>query len=790
MTLTGVLVLAAGVEIIPVADLDERVRQRLGALQDTPADAHALTRPQGRGTSTLVDQSLVDLLREFASPTTVVDAVLRFCTTRRLEPKRVLDESYSPLRRCVDQGYLVEAGSGSARRVTQMYASGDPLAGGAVESLIHILDDVELYRVGRPDGSPVAVKVLRSGAQDVISAAFTREAEVLRMLGGGVAPRLDAVGTDDDRAWIAMEWCAGVNLVEAAAARRSTIAGDRSVLDLARAVVSAYAELHARGITHGDVHPGNVLVTDAGEVRILDFGLAELANPHATRMARGGAPPYLAPDHAAALLGGGVPGPATPASDQYSLGAVLYEVFTGEPYVEFSIDHREALRQIVDAPPLSFSRRGRAGWPAVERALRRSLAKEPGRRYARLEDLARELAAVVPPLPIVTTPAYGPQALLDEVVEAAGPGGDWYERGLPTAPLSSVAYGSAGLACVLHHVALLRENPELLRLADEWALRATARRGDPEAFGGPEPTTEPDIVGPVTPFHRVSGAHAVQVLVSHALSDIGARRLALQQYLAAVSVPDARFDLTLGRGGVLLGCCLLLEAMAGDPLGDPALDVAPIVVLGDGLMDELWRWLDSLPPMVEAAELPQLGVAHGWAGLMLVTLRWCAAADRRVPAQVGERADQLASLAVPTSHGLRWPWLVGGESWMRGWCNGSAGLVHLWTAAHDRWHDERWLSLAEGAARHASVADHQIPQLCCGLAGQAYAQLELYRHTGDVTWLSEARKLAQTASDRLDSPGQFNVTGSLHKGDIGVSALAADLERPEEASMPFFGPSL
>ena len=127
---------------------------------------------------------------------------------------------------------------------------------------------------------------------------------------------------------------------------------------------------------------------------------------------------------------------------------------------------------------------------------------------------------------------------------------------------------------------------------------------------------------------------------------------------------------------------------------------------------------------------------------------------------------------------------------MRGWCNGSAGLVHLWTAAHAAFGDERWLRLAEGAAWHASEGSGVIAQLCCGLAGQAYAQLEMHRHTGESHWLNLARRLATSAAAGLETEAASAcVSGSLHKGEVGIAVLAADLERPEEAAMPLFGPA-
>ena len=158
-----------------------------------------------------------------------------------------------------------------------------------------------------------------------------------------------------------------------------------------------------------------------------------------------------------------------------------------------------------------------------------------------------------------------------------------------------------------------------------------------------------------------------------------------------------------------------------------------------------------------------------------------------MPPTLPERLDQLAALAHPVGMGARWPVTNNGPQTSASWCNGSAGYVHLWTAAHRALRDQRWAELAERAAWDAYTTP-AIAQLCCGLAGQAYALLEWHRHTGERRWLTAATELAVRAVAGVHSGrgGQYT-SGSLHKGEIGIAVLAADLARPEAAAMPFFG---
>ena len=76
--------------------------------------------------------------------------------------------------------------------------------------------------------------------------------------------------------------------------------------------------------------------------------------------------------------------------------------------------------------------------------------------------------------------------------------------------------------------------------------------------------------------------------------------------------------------------------------------------------------------------------------------------------------------------------------------------------------------------------------LCCGLAGRAYALLNLYRHTKETVWLDRARDLAARAARVGNIPKEYS--HSLYKGEFGLAVLAADLDQPNEATMPFFEP--
>jgi hypothetical protein len=95
-----------------------------------------------------------------------------------------------------------------------------------------------------------------------------------------------------------------------------------------------------------------------------------------------------------------------------------------------------------------------------------------------------------------------------------------------------------------------------------------------------------------------------------------------------------------------------------------------------------------------------------------------------------------------------------GETYLPGWCNGSAGFVHLWTLAHQMLGKAAHGTLAEKAGFDAWESEGKIGNLCCGFAGQAYALLNLYKHTGDKEWLHRAQAQAQRAARSImELPG-------------------------------------
>lgn len=240
-------------------------------------------------------------------------------------------------------------------------------------------------------GREVAIKVL---APDAIADEerrhrFVREARAASALSHPNVATIYEFGESEGRAFIAMELVEGQSL----AARIGNHAlPTRDVIDLALQITEALEEAHARGITHRDIKPGNIMVTPRGRIKVLDFGLARIqrdAGEDATTTLATrdgialGTVPYMSPEQA---LGQDVDS----RSDIFSLGAVIYEMATGAR--PFAGENSAAITdRILHSQPAAIARLNQDTPDELERIVRKCLVKDRERRYQSARDLAVDL---------------------------------------------------------------------------------------------------------------------------------------------------------------------------------------------------------------------------------------------------------------------------------------------------------------------------------------------------------------------------------------------------------------
>lgn len=792
--ISGPLTLREDVLVIPVTDLPDESRAQI---ECDPGD-FAVSRLQSRGGSKVIDADAANLLSRFREPRTLVEAVILFGREKDLDPDKVLEGAYPFLRGMVEAGFLVPASQppesvSSTSFNAPHWSVGGELLGATVLRTLQVLDDTEVYLLSRPSGHRSVLKIERLSSDlrpiGSVRTRLEREAKLLVHLGGQLAPALLSMGEADGRSYLELEYVSGVDAATAAAEWRDQERAEarQRLLHLACAIAQTYGALHERGVIHGDVHFRNVLVGKDSNIRLIDFGVAGASSfgsclPAAAE--RAGVPFFFEPELASAYLAGVDAPAASEAGEQHAVAALIYFVLTGAHWQDFRLGRDAMLEDIATRAPLSFYDRGVPSWPEVEAVLGRALAKQPADRFPSVRAFAAALQAVPLPGPTVRSPARAAalRRLLDRALGLAGLEGSWNKTGLNPAPATSLNYGSTGIALGLLHVAQRRRDAESLALADLWSNRALREIRNTDAFYSSEIEITPEVVGESSPYHSASGVFAVAALVATARADPLATAQALAGFLDAVRLPANGLDLTLGRSSTLLGAAILLDAVNTNALVDPA----PLRRFGDATLTEIWQSIEAKETIANA-DIPYLGIAHGWAGFLYATLQWCQVSGTVIPATVERRLAELAAFALPVGRGVEWPWMLhrpGEPMTMAGWCNGTCGYVFLWLLAYRMLGDRAYLDLAHGAAWRSWDAAETAVTLCCGLAGRAYALLSMYRNTGETVWRERARALALRSVQEGNIPGEY--PHSLYKGEFGLAVLAADLEEPDQAIMPFF----
>jgi len=242
----------------------------------------------------------------------------------------------------------------------------------------------------------VAIKVLRRGFRHPeILRRFEREAELLgRLQHPGIA-NVFAFYRGDRRvpAHLVMELVSGPPITEYVQAHEL---GTAARIELVIAICQAVQHAHERGIIHRDLKPANVLVSDTGQPKVLDFGIAraigfDIHSTSTIQTAHGqliGTLAYMSPER----LRGGVE--VDGRSDVYALGVMFYRLMAGRlPFDVGGLPLVEAAQRILhtDVPPLGTIDASLDG--PIEQVARRAMAADPDRRYQSAEDFAADLRA-------------------------------------------------------------------------------------------------------------------------------------------------------------------------------------------------------------------------------------------------------------------------------------------------------------------------------------------------------------------------------------------------------------
>lgn len=268
--------------------------------------------------------------------------------------------------------------------------------------------------LGQREGSfeqQVAVKILRAHLTNTdLVARFRLERQILaRLEHPGIGRLLDGGVTENGRPFLVMEFIRGAPVTEWCDERNLSV-DER--LRLFRKICSIVHFAHRNLVVHRDLKPSNILVTDEGEVRLLDFGIAKLlGEDEGAALETRSEVRLLTPEHAAPeqILGE----PITTATDVYALGVLLYELLTGKrPFSRGDLNRVQLERAICHSEPVTLSRcasrfstqemilsRGYGSGLRLGRRLEgdldsivsKALRKESSERFASAEQLAEEV---------------------------------------------------------------------------------------------------------------------------------------------------------------------------------------------------------------------------------------------------------------------------------------------------------------------------------------------------------------------------------------------------------------
>lgn len=271
-------------------------------------------------------------------------------------------------------------GDGDPRVLAERYVLRGAIGTGGMAE-VELADDTVLDR-------KVAIKMLHGRYADDPSflARFRREAQSAASLNHPNIVGVYDTGSSNGRSYIVMEYVSGRSLRDVL--RQEVLSANRAA-EMAADVADALHYAHERGLVHRDVKPGNIMVSDEGQVKVTDFGIARALNAETVTQTAAvfGTAAYVSPEQAQG-------DPVDRRSDVYSLGCVLYEMltgsqpFAGESAVTLAYKH-------VSEPPLPPSRLDANVSPELEAVTLRALAKDPADRYQTADEFAADLRRAV-----------------------------------------------------------------------------------------------------------------------------------------------------------------------------------------------------------------------------------------------------------------------------------------------------------------------------------------------------------------------------------------------------------
>ena len=698
-----------------VADLPDAVRARMSCQPDD----YVVTRPSVRATSTIIDEPAAGSSPSSASRSR---SPRRSSGTTRSRRRPGARPGPAPIRSCTGSSTRRDLVAHDDRARRGCRPPRDQVAGCRI--LARLRRGKELRRTSgcAPRGQPRRPRSVIAFARPRRKwpPRFAHEAAIYARLSATMAEpsfaQLLAHGEDLGRPFLLLSWCPGLQAHAVADELRG--GHDREgLLALGVAVVRAYARLHDLGVVHGDVHPGNLLVDAAGVVRLVDFGFSRVAGgddgDRGPRRAWNGAgvefrqarvrPRRAASRASSSFVRGGAArgrGAAVP-----TLHRRVHARFLARGRQDDAAD-----RRIL---PVSFASCGRAPVARGRGCARARARQGPGGAIRLAGPVGRSAPTSLRPggLPGARgrhrSPSRSPEGRRRRCSTASSgaspPAGTSTSAACPGRPSRRSTWAPRGSPTPMHRVPAVRESDAPSPLADiplarspRGAEQAPTDQASARTEAGECDAGESDP-GEVSPYLTATGLLRCRALLP------GGRPACHTSAGAAEAAGPA--------------------GSSTSPEASPAWSSAPRCSsrpTPPGHRSSIWvqarsagSGSASTPTARSAARRSSLpAIAHGWGGLLYVTLAGAETTSAPRAAPRRSRVHELTARAEPSGRGGRCRGLgqgrrPAGADYMPGWCGGAAGLVHLFTAARRAFGDRRHLRLAEGCAsasyRHPGI---------------------------------------------------------------------------------------
>ena len=235
------------------------------------------------------------------------------------------------------------------------------------------------------DNRQVAIKILRSNFENdsLAIARFQREAYAMAELNHPNIVGISDVGDADDQQYIVMEYINGLTLKQYIN-EHAPLANEEAIR-IGDEILAAMALAHSSGIIHRDLKPQNILITKNGTAKVTDFGIAKALSETSLTQTNSmfGSVHYLSPEQARG-------GNATPQSDLYAIGIIIYEMLTGAIPFDGDSAVTIALKHFQENLP-SIINQNKNVPQALENVVIKATAKKLSDRYANVTDMRRDL---------------------------------------------------------------------------------------------------------------------------------------------------------------------------------------------------------------------------------------------------------------------------------------------------------------------------------------------------------------------------------------------------------------